>query len=37
MSEYGLTIADLVPGVRMGAPGVTQGYIFAENARTLTW
>jgi hypothetical protein len=28
---------DLVPGVQMGRPGYTQSFIFAENARTLTW
>jgi hypothetical protein len=37
MGEFGLTLAGLVPGVRMGAPGLTQGYIFAEGARTLSW
>jgi hypothetical protein len=26
-----------VPGVKMGRPGLTQGFIFAENAKTLTW
>ncbi len=37
LSEFGLTMDDLVPGVQMGKPGYTQGFIFAENARTLTW
>lgn len=37
MQEFGLTQADLVEGVQMGRPGYTQGFIFAENARTLTW
>ncbi|MFN3659013.1 MAG: DsrE family protein [Pseudolabrys sp.] len=37
MAEFGLTMADLVPGVQMGKPGYTQSFIFAENARTLTW
>jgi len=37
MSEFGLKMEDLVPGVQMGKPGYTQGFIFAENARTLTW
>ena len=37
MSEFGLKLDDLVPGVQMGRPGYTQGFIFAENARTLTW
>jgi len=37
MTEFGLELDDLVPGVQMGRPGYTQGFIFAENARTLTW
>ncbi|MDT3683852.1 MAG: hypothetical protein RO009_02265 [Pseudorhodoplanes sp.] len=37
MKEFGLKIHDVVPGVQMGARGVTQGFIFAEKARTLTW
>jgi predicted peroxiredoxin len=37
MTEFGLKLEDLVPGVQMGRPGYTQGFIFAENARTLTW
>jgi predicted peroxiredoxin len=37
MQELGLKIEDLVPGVKMGRPGLTQGFIFAENAKTLTW
>jgi predicted peroxiredoxin len=37
MAEFGLTLDDLVPGVQMGKPGYTQSFIFAENARTLTW
>jgi len=37
MAEFGLTMDDLVPGVQLGKPGYTQGFIFAENARTLTW
>lgn len=37
MQEFGLKTADLVDGVQMGRPGYTQGFIFAENARTLTW
>jgi predicted peroxiredoxin len=37
MREFGLKMEDLVAGVRMGAPGVTQGFIFADGARTLTW
>jgi predicted peroxiredoxin len=37
MAEFGLGMDDLVPGVQMGRPGYTQSFIFAENARTLTW
>jgi predicted peroxiredoxin len=37
MEEFGLTLKDLVPGVQMGKPGLTQGYIFAPNTRTLSW
>ena len=37
MAEFGLKLDDLIPGVQMGRPGYTQGFIFAENARTLTW
>lgn len=37
MSEFGLKMEDLVPGVQLGRPGYTQSFIFAENARTLTW
>ena len=37
MTEFGLKLDDLVPGVQMGKPGYTQSLIFAENARTLTW
>jgi predicted peroxiredoxin len=37
MAEFGLKMEDLVPGVQMGKPGYTQSFIFAENARTLTW
>ena len=37
MDEFGLKLGDLVPGVQMGKPGYTQSFIFAENARTLTW
>ena len=37
MQEFGLTLKDLVPGVQMGKPGLTQSYIFAPNTRTLSW
>ncbi len=37
MAEFGLKMEDLVAGVQMGRPGYTQSFIFAENARALTW
>ncbi|MBI2714925.1 MAG: DsrE family protein [Rhizobiales bacterium] len=37
LAEFGLKLEDLVPGVQMGKPGYTQSFIFAENARTLSW
>ena len=37
MQELGLKLEEMVPGVKMGRPGLTQGFIFAENAKTLTW
>ena len=37
LSEFGLKLEDLVPGVQLGKPGYTQSFIFAENARTLSW
>src|SRR5436189_5195253 len=37
LQEVGLKLDDLVAGVKMGRPGLTQGFIFAENAKTLTW
>jgi predicted peroxiredoxin len=37
MAEFGLKTEDMVVGVQMGRPGYTQSFIFAENARTLTW
>jgi len=37
LAEFSLKLEDLVPGVELGKPGPTQGFIFAENAKTLTW
>ena len=37
MAEFGLKQEDVVEGVKMGRPGYTQDFIFAENARTLSW
>ncbi len=37
LAEFDLKLDDLVPGVELGKPGYTQSFIFAENARTLTW
>jgi predicted peroxiredoxin len=36
-AEFGLKLEDLVPGVELGKPGYTQSFIFADNAKTLTW
>jgi len=37
LAEFGLKMEDLIDGVQLGKPGYTQSFIFAENARTLTW
>lgn len=37
LAEFGLKLEDLVPGVEFGKPGLTQSFIFADNAKTLTW
>jgi len=37
MRELGIDMNDLVPGVQMGKPGLTQDFIFADNARILSW
>ena len=37
LAEFGLKMEDVVPGVELGRPGYTQSFIFAENAKTLTW
>ncbi len=37
LAEFGLKLDELVPGVELGKPGYTQSFIFAENAKTLTW
>lgn len=37
LEKYHLTLDDLIPGVQMGKPGLTQDYIFAPGTKTLTW
>lgn len=37
LAEFGLKMDDIVVDVELGRPGYTQGFIFAENAKTLTW
>jgi predicted peroxiredoxin len=37
LQEFGLKQSDLIDGVQMGRPGLTQDYIFAPDTRTLTW
>lgn len=37
MKHYGVPESDLLEGVKMGNPEITQGALFAPNARTLTW
>jgi len=35
--EFGLTLESLVPGLKLGAPGLTQSYLFAKDVRVLSW
>lgn len=37
LARFHLRLTDLIPGVRMGRPGLTQDYIFAPGSRSLTW
>src|SRR5258705_9362983 len=37
LSEFGLKLDDVVPGVQLGSPGYLENFIFADNVRTLTW
>jgi intracellular sulfur oxidation DsrE/DsrF family protein len=37
MKHYGVSEADLLPGLAVGNPERTGGALFEENSRTLTW
>ena len=37
LSEFGVKLDDIVPGVQLGAPGYLENFVFADNVRTLTW
>jgi sulfur relay (sulfurtransferase) complex TusBCD TusD component (DsrE family) len=37
MKHYGVKESDLLEGVKVGSPEVTQGELFKPNTRTLTW
>ena len=37
MKHYGVTEADLVAGVKVGNPDLTQAALFGPNTRTLSW
>jgi sulfur relay (sulfurtransferase) complex TusBCD TusD component (DsrE family) len=37
MKHYGVKESDLVNGVKIGHPELTQGALFADDTKTLTW
>lgn len=37
MKHYGIAESDLLEGVKIGNPELTQGALFAPNTRSLTW
>jgi sulfur relay (sulfurtransferase) complex TusBCD TusD component (DsrE family) len=37
MKHYGVRESDLLEGVKVGNPELTQGELFRANTRTLTW
>jgi sulfur relay (sulfurtransferase) complex TusBCD TusD component (DsrE family) len=37
MEHYGVKESDLIEGVKVGNPELTQGELFKPNTRTLTW
>src|SRR5262249_31152459 len=37
LSEFGLKLDDIVPGVQLGSPGYLENFVFADNVRTFTW
>jgi predicted peroxiredoxin len=37
LSEFGLKLDSIVPGVQLSRPGYLENFVFADNVRTLTW
>ncbi len=37
LSEFGLRLDNIVPGVQLSRPGYLENFVFADNVRTLTW
>ncbi len=37
LKHYGLSQADLLPGLQLGSPELTGGALFKRNSRTMTW
>jgi sulfur relay (sulfurtransferase) complex TusBCD TusD component (DsrE family) len=37
MKHYGVTEADLIPGLKVGNPALTGDALFQDNAKSMTW
>jgi len=37
LTDLGLKLDDIVPGVQLGRPGYLENFVFADNVRALTW
>jgi sulfur relay (sulfurtransferase) complex TusBCD TusD component (DsrE family) len=37
MKHYGVSEADLLPGIKVGKPDLTGGALFRDDTKTLTW
>lgn len=37
MKHYGVTEADLIPGLKVGNPDLTGGALFQDNTKSMTW
>lgn len=37
MKQYGITEADLIPGVKLGSPEITGDALFKDNTKALSW
>jgi hypothetical protein len=37
MKHYGVTEADLLPGLKVSSPDLTEAALFAGNTKTLSW